>query len=332
MDNKSITAISIVAMIAILGMAFATVDFSSKEDKIVQVANVGFAPKSVQVKDNGNVWEVLKSKGLQGEHYTLNIHGKDDKFNKQDCTNLPDPITGEYGNNIFIPSNDGGAYRNQIIMSSGNAKGKWASTATTTYGVRDSCTAAFDGDAAELVLPPNEKGYFVVARVLGKPTNNPELSLTGDLLWVNDESNNDLLVLGLVTDNGFETPTTTLSRTKGKTDAVDITGLFEWNGQVCYFNDTNYCYDEFGAYTCTQTSMCCIDLDMDGIYDDACVAPTIDAYGNTTCPIDYTMTTLGCKEYVNEWVFNIGDFVGYMWDTFATGDFKLANIRFYPVQ
>ena len=75
-------------------------------------------------------------------------------------------------------------------MTSGNAKGKWSST-NTIYGVRDACAVPFDNDAAELVLPPNEKGYYVTARVLGKPTNDPQLSIDGDLPWVQDENGND---------------------------------------------------------------------------------------------------------------------------------------------
>jgi hypothetical protein len=91
-----------------------------------------------------------------------------------------------------------------------------------TYGVRDTCTDAFDGDAAEVVLPPNDKGYFVVARVLGKPTDNPELTLNnGQLMWVEDEAGNDLLILGLVTSNGWETPEVTMTRTKGKVKAPE---------------------------------------------------------------------------------------------------------------
>jgi hypothetical protein len=277
--------------------------------------------------DSGSVWAALKAKGLQGEHYTLNIHGKNDSFNKQDCTVVPDPLTGEYSNNIFVPSYSSDAVKNQIIMTSGNAKGKWAATAPT-YGVRDACTAPFDGDAAELVLPPNEKGYYVTSRVLGKPTDNPEITLDGSLMWVVDENGNDLLVLGLVTDNGFQTPSGTYSRTTGKVKAVDITGLFEWNGGVCYFSPENYCYDTAGQYTCTDRNVCCTDAD--GVYE-TCTDPTVALDGTESCTVG-SLLPVSCQDYVNEWVFNIGDFVGYMWDTYTDGNFKLSNIRFYPVR
>lgn len=303
-------------------------------DSSSQLAKVGQGQDKGNKGNNssGSVWADLQAKGLQGEHFTLNIHGKKDTFNKSDCTVEPDPITGEYSNNIFIPSNSDSAVKNQIIMTSGNAKGKWATGGDTTYGVRDGCTAPFDGDAAELTLPPNDKGYYVVARVLGKPTNNPEISLEGDLVFVEDETGNDLLVLGLVTDDGFETPTQTLSRTKGKVKAVDITGLFEWSGSVCYFDTTNYCYNDFDEYTCTDRSTCCTDTNLDGVYDE-CVDPLLDDEGVEYCASgDASLLTVGCQDYLNEWVFNIGDFVGYMWDAYTGGDFKLVNIRFYAVK
>ena len=341
-EESSLPMISLIAVVAIVGIVVIGLEYQLKsmsqasklKTSLPQtdlVGQAGEGVKSQQQQDTGHIWEVLKKQGLQGEHFTLNIHGKKSDFNKQDCTVVKDPITGEYSNNIFVPSYSDHAVKNQIIMMSGNSKGKWASTGDTTYGVRDSCTATFDGDAAELVIPPNNNGYFVVARVLGKPTDNPELTLEGSLLWVQDESGNDLLVLGLVTDNGFATPTTTLTRTKGNVKAVDITGLFEWSGSVCYFNTTNYCYDSLGVYICTNKNICCRDTSGDGTIDE-CVDPVIDEFGNEYCGAGYLLYAVGCHDYVKEWVFNIGDFVGYMWETFSDGNFKLANIRFYPVK
>ncbi len=333
LTKESIFGITIVLIVALIVGMYVLFSTSILEEQIGVDDAAGAAALSTQKgggSTTGNIWDVLKTRGLQGEHYTLNIHGKKDDFAKQDCTVEPDPTTGEYSNNIFIPSNGDSTDNNQIIMTSGNAKGKWASSGGTTYGVRDSCTAPFDGDAAEMTIPPSEKGYFVVARVLGKPTENPEITLEGSLLFVNDELGNDLLVLGLVTDSGFQTPTQTLTRTKGKSIATDITGLFEWSGSVCYFDPTNYCYNDLSEYTCTDTQLCCIDYESDGIID-SCVDPVINLDGTLSCTIGSLMT-LGCQDYLNEWVFNIGDLVGYLWDVDASGDFKLANIRFYPVK
>lgn len=329
MENKnSFLYAAIFGALAFIALIFYAL-YSVSVSVDLSITEAG-GPKNIELNNSGSVWTALKAKGLQGEHHTLNIHGKKSDFNKQDCVVTPDPVTGEYSNNVFIPSYSTETMKNQIIMLSGNAKGKWAST-NITYGVRDACTAPFDGDAAELVLPPNEKGYYVTARVLGKPTNNPELTIEGDLLWVQDENGNDLLVLGLVTDNGFRTPSGTYTRSTGKVSAVDITGLFEWNGSVCYFSPENYCYDDTAQNICTNKNICCQDISGDGTYD-SCTDPTLDASGLETCSEGYQLLSVGCRDYVNEWVFNIGDFVGYMWDVYSDGNFKLANIRFYPVQ
>ena len=294
---------------------------------ILGAAKSSIAGKPQGEDNSGSVWEVLQAEGLSGEHHTLNIHGKKSDFNKQDCTAEPDPITGEYGNNIFMPSNSGET-SNQILIVSGKGRGS-KKDLISAYGVRDACTNKFDGDAAEVILPPNDKGYFVVARVLGKPTDDPSLTLQeGELKFVEDENGNDLLVLGLVTETGWETPTKTLTRTKGKVTAVDMTGLFLWSGSVCYFDTTNYCPE---AGSCTDNQFCCIDNDSDGYYDDCYEATEVEIY-NSICDGEYDLMTLGCQEYLDTWVFNIGDFVGAMWEMYADGNFKLANIRFYPVK
>jgi hypothetical protein len=145
-------------------------------------------------------------------------------------------------------------------------------------------------------------------------------------MFVEDELGNDLLVLGLVTpkEGGWKTPLVELTRTKGKVAAVDITGLFLWSGSVCYFDETNYCTEEDPCDE--ERQFCCIDEDGDGIYDDCKEAV------ESECDDGYTLVTLKCQEYVEKWVFNIGDYVGVEWDMYADGNFKLANIRFYPVK
>lgn len=298
---------------------------------LMMASSVVAGPKN-KSGDPGNIWDVLPDE-LTGDHYTLNIHGKKTDFNKQDCIVEPDPYTGEYSNNIFIPSEKTEAAI-QILMESGNAKGKWASE-NNVYGVRDSCTAEFDGNEARLVLPANQKGYFVTARVLGKPTDDPSLTINnGQLKWVKDEAGNDLLVLGLVDETGFETPEVTMTRTSGKVKAVDISGLFRWSGDVCYFDTTNYCYDGL-TYVCADETLCCIDYEPDGIYDNCVDASTDDGGITYYCGVgfeDYSLVNVGCYYHEQEWVFNIADYVGVMWDAYPEGGFKLANIRFYPIK
>jgi hypothetical protein len=147
------------------------------------------------------------------------------------------------------------------------------------------------------------------------------MTISPSLSVVEDEIGNDLLYLGLVTDNGFTSADgVTLTRTKGKSTAVNITGLFEWSGDVCYFDQPD------AAYTSTQ--MCCTDADLDGIYD-ACAEPEV-VDGIATCAaIEFDLLDLFCVSYLDEWVFNIGDFVEYLWNIDNNGS-KLVQIRFYP--
>ena len=189
-----------------------------------------------------------------GEHYNLNIIGKKAGFTcpEQEYDELGDPI---YGNVVFVPQNGEGI---QILMQSG--KGKKAA-AIPTLQVKDPCST-FDGDGAVLQLPKNDAGYDVYARALATPTSNPDMTITPDLVAVEDEFGNDLMYLGLVTSNGFETPNVSFTRKKGNSVGVNVTGLFEWTGDVCYFSD-DYCDPVLG---CDATmELCCTDADTDGI-------------------------------------------------------------------
>lgn len=251
-----------------------------------------------------------------GEHYNLNLHGKTIDF-ECPAPELDENGDPSYGKSIFIPEDGQGI---QILMESGAANGKWASTAPTTLEVTDACAADFDGDAATLRLPPNANGYRVYARPLAKPTDEPSLQIMPELLAAVDEFGNDLVFLGLVTSGGFTSTTETFTRTKGKSKAIDVTGLFEWSGDVCYFSDS-LCepVDE-----CTQSTLCCTDADADGIYESC--EPAVDG----VC-LSGTSVTAYCKSYESAWVFNIADFVQYLWDAQNSG-LKLLNVRFYPVK
>ncbi|UCC31609.1 MAG: hypothetical protein JSU86_04885 [Phycisphaerales bacterium] len=249
-----------------------------------------------------------------GEHYNLNIIGKKAEFvcPEQEYDEFGEPM---YGNVVFIPQNGSDI---QILMQSG--KGKWAAD-VPELRVLDPCTSTFDGDAAVLQLPKSDGGYHVYARALATPTDEPSLEIVPDLVVVQDEMGNDLIYLGLVTDNGFSTPSATFIRKKGKSKAMDITGLFEWTGDVCYFTDA-YCEP---IEACTEMFLCCVDEDVDGIYE-SCEVKVDD-----TCPDGAEEVTALCKSYVNEWVFNIGDFVEYLWQLDNNG-LKLLQVRFYPVR
>jgi hypothetical protein len=245
-----------------------------------------------------------------GPHYNLNIIGKKTTFT---CPTLEYDEYGNpiYGNVVFVPENGEGI---EIYMQSG--KGKKAETITELQ-VIDPC-AGFDGDGAIIQLPKNDAGYRVYARALGKPTDEPDMKISPELIAFEDENGNDLIYLGLVTDNGFATPSTTFTRTKGKSKAVDITGLFEWSGTVCYLTEPEGEYQNI-------MNLCCVDTDLDGAYDQC-----IDNSDMSLCPEGYFSVTAYCQEYTNEWVFNVSDFVTYLWSTNNNG-VKLLQVRFYPM-
>ena len=243
-----------------------------------------------------------------GEHYNLNIIGKKPGFVCEA------PISGEYGNVIFVPENGQGI---QIFMQSGK-KGKRVD-AITELQVIDPCTAAFDGDEAIVQLPKNEFGYDVYARALAKPTDNPWMSVEPSLFAVEDENGNALIWLGIVTPTGFVSNWAEFHRTKGKSTAIDITDIFMWAGKVCYLiADPSYCDP------CTAEWVCAIDEDSDGYYDRY---EPLNADGE--CDLGVKIQ-VWCKTYdVPTWVFNIADFVTYLWDVNNNG-LKLLQVRFYP--
>jgi hypothetical protein len=257
-----------------------------------------------------------------GPHYNLNIIGKKAEFA---CNPVPDadPLTGlpVYGNVVFVPEFGSDS---QIYIISG--KGKTASTFTELKAI-DPC-AGFDGSPAQIQLPPNAAGYRVYARALAKPTDgsSPTMTLTPGLAFVEDETATDLVYVGLVTSSGFSSPYQNMTRTKGKSTAVDIGQLFMWAGTVCYQNQP---VDEYGnplpGYN-QDTSKCWIDTNLNGIYDygDSLVDPV-----NGACS-EGTLLSLFCITYTTpEWVFNIADLVHYFWDVDTNGS-KLVQIRFYP--
>ena len=246
-----------------------------------------------------------------GHHYNWNIIGKKANFT------CPEQATDEfgnlvYGNVVFVPEHGNNI---EIWMQSG--KGKRAANITELQ-VMDWCTKTFDGDPAVIQLPQYDQGYRVYARALAKPTDNPYLEIVPGLVAVEDESGNDLIYLGLVTSNGFTTPYGSYTRKKGKSKATNITGLFEWSGDVCYLN-SDYCNP---LSECSETALCCTDVDVDGVFESCEIK-------GEACAMGTTEVAAFCKTYVSEWVFNIGDFVTFLWDTDNHG-VKLLQVRFYP--
>jgi hypothetical protein len=274
-----------------------------------------------------------------GPHFNLNILAKWGHFV---C-----PTAEEYGttgNVIFIPREQGNDDIT-IYMESGK-KGPKNAPSIEVLQVTDWCSESFDGSPAVLQLPKNEYGYAVYGRLLGRPgeAGEPTMTITPGLYYVQDETGTDLFLLGLVDSSGvFRMANGTLYRTdpgkpgRGAKKFTNITGLFEWMGEVCYlqYSDTDtawqeYCYVD-GVDQCTTSYLCCEDtsVPLDGIYDQ-CGDATWDGV-SWTCPSGGDLTIAHCREYTEyQWVFNIADFVGYLWDVDSTGAYHL-QVRFYPL-
>ncbi len=278
------------------------------------LAGVTYAQKKAPTENNGFP---------SGPHYNLNLIGKKADFA---CNNAPepDPITGLYGNVVFVPEDGTGT----INMLSGTTKGK---TASTFIGLQvpQPC-AGFGGSSALVQLQPNAAGYRVYARALAKPTSDPDtptMTLTPGLAYVEDEYNEDLVYIGLVTAGGFSSPFQELTRVRGHSVAVPISDMFMWAGTVCYQSQPR---DEFGVPmpTYPSTPMCWVDTNLNGIYD---YGDTFSAPVDGVCPVGSLLTPLFCFTYEEPtWVFNIADLVHYFWGVDTTGS-KLVQIRFYPV-
>lgn len=245
-----------------------------------------------------------------GEHYNLNIIGKKDGFKCHEAQ-LNGDGDQTYGSAIFVPENAIG----EIYMESGKGQ-KFAEI--SQLEVIDNC--ACDGDGARIRLPKNEAGYSVYARALGKPGGTT--TLRPELREVQDENGITLFYLGLVTSNGFKLADQPFTRDKGKSRSIEITDLFRWYGEICYLSDLGGNYDYTKSVCCVRETV----VDPDTVVCDAYEEVTVE----TIC-LDESIFVY-CNNYTIDdpvWIFDIGDFVEYLWykDNHGT---KLLQVRFYP--
>ena len=269
----------------------------------VFVAASVLAEKPEPVMDNSNGFP-------SGEHFNLNIIGKKDGFNPHE--DQTDGTTDSNGNVVFVPENGEGA----IYMESGKGK-----NFEDILQLRVLDNWAGDTDGARLQLPKNEAGYRVYARALGKPGEMTSIGLTPGLGLVQDENGNDLYYLGLVRDGGFETPEQDFRRGKGKSKAIDISPLFKWSGEICYF------FEENPGEGYSSKEICCIQTDT---ATGQCLSYEFLPEGSTLCSGDLLPIEVYCKQYTKvPWIFNIAAFVEYLWTTDNKGT-KLLSVRFYP--
>lgn len=248
-----------------------------------------------------------------GDHYNLNIIGKKPGFvcPPQEYDAGGNPI---YGNVVFVPQQGEG----DIWLNSGSGR---KATGFTTLQVTDPCVTAIDGTAAQVQIPALPDGYWVYARALGKLTDNPSMTISPDLITVSS-GEETLVYVGYVTSGGFYSALegATVTRVKGKHPAIPINRLFEWSGDVCYDVDPSV---TFGFTGYTYMPKCLADTNSDGILDTIVGDPV-----EGICSAG-TITNLYCHHYDTSWVFNIADFVNYLWDV-DNSDTKLVQIRFYP--
>jgi hypothetical protein len=193
-------------------------------------------------------------------------------------------------------------------------------------------------------LPKREAGYSVYARALGKPTDGL-FEVTPGLNYVEDGNGNVLLHLGTVLPGaGFVLPNGTFFRISGKgtkgggkSTAIEITQMFEFNGTICYFDLSDVPVLD-PALEVTETELCCDEvelLDENGntVYDEYgdpvmvyqnCVEKVVDI-----CPD--AQVTAYCADYDTNplWIFNVAEFVEYFWDVDSNG-VHLLQVRFYP--
>jgi hypothetical protein len=340
------------------------------------VAPLSFAEKPVSVVDLSNGFP-------SGFHHNLNFIAKWDHFTcpqpeffllvKEDNNNDGDlnqlvescdegdvcEQTDQqiYKNVIFFPREQSGEPIS-VLMESGRDGPKGAKNITELQ-VTDWCTESFPddgkeglGDPAVLRLPKGE--FAVYARITGKPGKDEierTFVMNPYLRSLQDEAGNNLILLGLVdTDGVFKSwngepleRTDSAKKGKGARKATDITPVFWYSGNVCYFQDDSYCY-ESDEYVCTTQSLCCADTDpsVDGWeLCDKLLDVGIDPLntGSLACPNEvevqgslylYTLQEALCRDYEREWIFTIGDFVGYLWDITTTGAY-VVQVRFYPV-
>ena len=193
-----------------------------------------------------------------GDHFNLNIHGKKLDYHCSNCELCTDPETCDpvvlECNVINIPEYTSEDLDNTITYVSGKK------VKIDELTVFDSCTEAFDQSPAEVWLPYEEQGYYVIARALGKPAKKDEdvrriilenigleaYSLEQDVSNPEDVQSQFALdmALGLITKNGTykmsDSGENTLIRFdpepegkgKGKTLGKDITDMFLWTGFV----------------------------------------------------------------------------------------------------
>jgi len=304
-----------------------------------------------------------------GQHFNLNIHGKDPE------TFVCDPTPG--GRSVFVAE-----YGNATIQYVSNKK---ASVYELT--VLDPCAMPEPyGDGVAKVqlpykvlvddVPTPAGGYYAFARILGKPDNGKIEPASNIILYpntvveaCNDPGDPDFgnytacsdseLLLGLIVGDNiyepdpaeqvlrrFEDPT---AKGKGKSRAVDITRLFTYTGWVVdarldIGNSTNGCSGNIThPEPDGQINECDLPDNAWDIITGAGYDPNLyddhPLFGNNNDLLDTIEEWLAYNAdldppmawyFANHWIFDIADLVITEQGLVNDGT-KLVQIRFYPV-
>ncbi len=280
---------------------------------------------------------IERSNGFpSGPHYNLNIHFKDWEV----CP--PDLEDG--GHSVFLPMNE-----TATIQYVSNKK-----SSVTDLIALDAC--GIDGlakvqlPAVPNYVPSDERGYFVFARILGKPNNgkcsngdcpstvildpavvvqacndplDPEIPF-GDFTDIGDCD----LALGLILNGSvYRTTPETYERfvpgttqKRGKSKATDITSLFTWTGWV--YDTETFDLDGDGDVDCADVLLTGVDWDGSGIVD-------CDDFDDW---VAYWQAQDPAKAWYFEdrWILDIADLVFANQDVYSDGG-KLLQVRFYPM-
>jgi hypothetical protein len=267
-----------------------------------------------------------------GPHFNLNIHGLTKK----------DPSTfscqsADGGGSVFIAE-----YGISTIEYVWNKK----ATSVTELTVLDPCGEVFDGSPAKVQVPYEAKGYYLFARLRGKPQNGtsspsnvvvtpyPVLKVCNDAGDPNfpsytdcpDGSNTTLMVLGMLTTQGvytmiqegfyrFDGVQESKGKGKGHAKAKNLTNMLQWTGYICQGT---------------------LDTNGDGVLNEDDVPAD---YGNADGYIDpdefkswlQTQIDTGMCEMKTEWIWDLADLVGQTVD-YENDGATLLKLRWYPVE
>jgi|GEM_PF-329641 len=251
-----------------------------------------------------------------------------------------------WGNSIFVPRTEEGD-EIKIIMESG-AKGprsRKGESKLKALEATDWCTEPFDDDPATVRFPQDPEGYAVYGRVLGKPSqedDEPSFTFTADgLVQVSDGNGNDLLLLGVVSNDGtvfvpnpdgegedgitlYRWDSTTSG--KGAKKAKELTGLFNYSGTVCYLTEQSqedFCFDPEGA--ADNRDLCAaFDPDNDAGTTDALCCVNADP-DNTDDPLSWDECVMVTEEDFDTWLLDNGGMTKDDYCATLTDDFTLDD-------